>query len=443
MIDYVRAFYYLHSLLDSAYWSRNRLEEHQNKRLRSIIRYAYDYVPFYHKKLRELGLTPFDIKTKKDLNKIPFIQKNEIRKNLKTIISQEFDVKDLKTLSTSGSTGKPLFLYVNKTESNFRKAKHLRANLSCGQKLRDKWANITAPHHFGEVSKIQRMLGFYTPTPVSVFNDLSTQIKIIEKIKPNILDGYSSALLLLAKELKKRGLDTIKPRFVLGGSELINGYSRQFIEKVFNAPFYDQYSIVELDRIAWQCPVHQGYHLDADNLIIQFVDKNGDEVSPGERGEIICTSLFNYAMPFIRYSVGDVGIPSDEDCSCGRKLPLMNMVEGRRDSFLFLPDGRTLTPRTLTVAMNLFKFYKYIHQFRIIQKKMDLFEFCLELEDNCVEETLIETDLIHHLKTILKIDTDVRFKIRFVDHIPLDPNGKLKAVSSELKSDISNSIFKI
>lgn len=438
MINYVRALYYLYSLLKRAYWSRDKLEDHQNKLLRSTIKTTYDYVPFYHKKLRKLGIKPTEIKTKEDLNKLPIIQRNEIRKNLREMISKKFNIEDLRTLSTSGSTGTPLFLYVSGAESDFRKAKHIRANISCGQKPRDRWVNITAPHHFGEVAGLQRILGFYAPIPVSVFNDLSTQIAFIEKIKPDVLDGYSSALLLLAKELKRRGTKTIKPRFVLGGSELIDEYSRQFVEKILDAKFHDQYSIVELDRIAWQCSVRQGYHMDVDNLIIQFVDENGEEVASGERGEIICTSLFNYAMPFIRYAVGDVGIPSDEVCACGRRLPLMNVVEGRKDSFLFFPDGRTLTPRTFTIAMNMFKFYGYIHQFRIIQKKLDLFEVSIEIEDDRVEETLIETELIHHLKTIFKLDNDVKFKIRFVKHIPLDKSGKLMAVSSELKSNLSN-----
>ncbi len=79
MINYARAFYYLQSLLKRAYWSNERLEDYQNKRLRHLVKYAYDYVPFYHKKFRELGLKPPDIKTKKDLNKLPIIPKNEIR----------------------------------------------------------------------------------------------------------------------------------------------------------------------------------------------------------------------------------------------------------------------------------------------------------------------------------------------------------------------------
>jgi len=135
-----------------AYWNRDRLIEYQHKRLRKIIKYAYDYVPFYHKKFRKLGIKPTEIKTKEDLNKLPIIQRNEIRKNLREMISKKFNIEDLRTLSTSGSTGTPLFLYVSGAESDFRKAKHIRANISCGQKPRDRWVNITAPHHFGEVA---------------------------------------------------------------------------------------------------------------------------------------------------------------------------------------------------------------------------------------------------------------------------------------------------
>jgi len=423
-------------MIKRAYWNQDRLAEYQNKRLRKIIKYAYDYVPYYHKKFRKLGIKPLYIKTKKDLNRLPIISKDEIRENLKEMISKKFNVNDLKMLSTSGSTGEPLILYITGAESEFRKAKHLRANISCGQKLRDRWVVITAPHHFGEATKLQRMLGFYAPTPVSVFNDVSTQILTLERMKPDILDGYSSSLLILAKELKKREIGTIRPRFIIGGAELIDDNSRHFVEKVFSAPFYDQYSSVELERIAWQCPVHQEYHMDVDAIIIQFVDKNGDEVSTGERGEIICTSLFNYAMPFIRYTIGDVGIPSDGLCTCGRTLPLMKVVEGRRDSLLLLPDGRILTPRTFTIAMNMFKFYRYIDQFRVIQKKPDLFEFNLKMKDDGFKESIMEIELLAHLKTMFKLNmNEVRFEIKFVEDIPLDRSGKLMAVVSELKSD--------
>jgi len=432
VINYVRAFYYLQCLLKRAYWSNEKLEDYQNKRLRNLVKYAYNYVPFYHNKLRELGLKPHDIKTKKDLNKLPIIQKSEIRENVRDMISVEFNIENLKMLSTSGSTGKPLFLYINNAENEFRKAKHLRANFGCGQKPRDRWITIIAPHHFSKSSNLQQIVRLFTPTAVSVFTDPSKQVSLIEKLNPDILDGYSSSLFVLAKELEKNGIDTIRPRSVIGGAELIDSYSREFIEKTFEAQFYDQYSSVELERMSWQCQVGKQYHIDADAIIMQFVDKNGEEVSSGERGEIVCTSLFNYAMPFIRYAIGDVGVPSDELCTCGRTLPLMKTVEGRKDSLIHLPNGRSLTPRTFTIAMNMFKFYMLIDQFRVIQKKLDLFEFSLVLKEGSIQRDVVEKEFITHIKKLLNLN-QVRFDIKFVKSIPLDKNGKFMAVVSNIK----------
>ncbi len=288
--------------------------------------------------------------------------------NVKEMISAEFNIENLKMLSTSGSTGKPLFLYINSAENEFRKAKHLRANFGCGQKPRDRWVTIIAPHHFSKSSNLQQIVRLFTPTAVSVFTDPSIQVSLIEKLNPDILDGYSSSLFVLAKELEKNGIDTIRPRSVIGGAELVDSYSRKFIEKIFQTQFYDQYSSVELERMSWQCRVRDQYHIDADALIMQFVDKNGEEVSAGERGEIVCTSLFNYAMPFIRYAIGDVGVPSDEICSCGRTLPLMKTVEGRKDSLLVSSRWSKY------YSQNIYHCYEYVQVLQVLLISFELYK---------------------------------------------------------------------
>lgn len=437
MTNYFRVVYYLFSMMRHTYFNRDRLIEHRNKRLRKIIKHAYDCVPFYHKKLRELGIKPSDVKTATDLTKLPIIRKDEIRKNLNEMMSKENDVKDLEMRWTSGSTGQPLLFYISKEEDDFRKAKHLRGNISCGQKPRDRWVAIAPPFRFASTTKLQRVLGLYTPLPISVFDDSSKQISIIENIKPDVLDGYSSSLLLLAKEVEKRELKTIKPRFLFGGAELADNVSCRYMEEVFEAPFYDRYATIELERMAWQCPAKMQYHIDADTIILQFVDRNGEEVSAGERGEIVCTSLFNYAMPFIRYAIGDIGIPSDEECPCGRTFPLMKVIEGRKDSLLVLPDGRLLSPRTFTIAMRVFKYYKHVAQFRVTQKKQNLFEIHIKQKNGNIEEEIMETELVAHIKKTLNIDTyRITFKVKFVENIPLDKSGKLAAVVSELKTNL-------
>ena len=405
--------------------------------LRRIVRHAYYHVPLYHSIFRKERIRPSEIRTAADLNKLPILRKEEIKKDLNRAISRKHKIDTLKMIRTSGSTGKPLHFYINGREDEYRKAKHLRANLSVGQRPRDKWVLITSPLHVGEATRLQRLLGIYVPTPILVFNDAAVQISMIEELKPDILDGYSSSLWLLAKEVEKRGTEPIKPRFIIGGAELIGDSSRQLVEKVFDAPFYDQYACDEMERIAWQCKEKDKYHIDADSIVLQFVDKNGDEVATGERGEVVCTSLFNYTMPFIRYAVGDVGIATNEECACGRTLPLMKVVEGRKDSFILLSDGQVVSPLGFDAAMCMFTFHNNIHQYRIIQRKIDRFEIIIKMNSDDIDEGTVEKELLNHLERTLKISADkATFDVKFAEEIPLDKTGKLRKIVSELGRDL-------
>ena len=433
MRNYFRLVYYLTNMQKLAYSGRATLREHQTKNLRKLVKYAYDYVPFYHEKLKQKGIEPNDIRTIDDLYKLPIVKKNEINRNFSSIISREFDASHLHILSTSGSTGRPLRILISSAEDDYRKAKHLLANILCGQKPWDRYVAITSPSHFREVPKLLRALSFYDRTFVSVFDDVNTQISTISRINPKILAGYASSLLVLAKEVEKKGTKAIKPKFILSGAELLDGLSRQIIETVFCAPIFDQYAIMEFDRIAWQCPARLHYHMDEYALITQFVDRNGEEVAEGERGEIVCTSLFNYAMPFIRYSVGDIGIPSDDECTCDLTLPLMKVIEGRKDSLLTLPDGRLMSPRTFTVAMNMSRLIGNIDQFRVIQKETNYFVLYIKTKSEKIDEAIMKNELVKHLEKMLNVSREeVTFDVRFQDIIPFDKSGKFSAVVSEI-----------
>lgn len=433
MPNFLRILYYLAKAMKRAYWNRDKLKKYQEKRLRSVVKSAYNSVPFYHEEFKKAKVLPGDIKTLEDLAKLPIVRKDEMRlESLHKLVSMEFDMNRLKIERTSGSTGQPFATYVCGVEDDWRKAIYMRANISCGQRPLDRWVVITSPHHFKDTTDIQRKLGIYAQACVSVFNSVNEQIRFIDEAKPDVLDGYSGSLLLLAKEVDRRRLKTIQPRIIFGTADLMDVTSCQFMEEVFDAPFYDQFGCAEVDRTAWQCPEKVGYHMDIDSVIIQFVDDEGNEVSAGKRGEIVYTSLFNYAMPFIRYAVGDVGVPSDEKCPCGRTFPLMEVVEGRKDSLLLLSDGRLLSPMSFRIAIS--KFYEDIMQYRVVQKRLDLFEIYIKKADSSVDERVMEDELVTHIKEMLNIDTSkTTFEVKFVEDIPASKTGKLMAVVSELK----------
>lgn len=436
MTNYLRAYYYLYGLNRRPYWQRERLLEYQNMRLRKIVRYAYENSEFYRNLFNKTGINPSDVKSSSDLKKLPIVRKQDIAKNPDEVVSREFSIAKLKTMRTSGSTGHPLHVYMSQAEDEYRKAKHLRANIACGLKPRDRWITITSPLHFGETTKLQRLLRFYSVTPVSVFQDISSQISRISELNPDVIDGYSNSILLLAKEIQKNGIENIKPRFLISGAELIAPESRKFVEEIFGAPMYDQYGSVEFERIAWQCREKNEYHLDIDSIVVEFVDENGDEVSPGEEGEIVCTSLFNFAMPFIRYALNDVCVPSTNDrCDCGRTLPLMRLIDGRKTSLVSFPDGRVLAPFALMLAMWTFKLYDQIDVFRIVQKKLDLLVIRLKLKDASHDEPVIERELPNHFRKELNLPAEVSLEVEFVKEFPMDKSGKFRIISSELNQN--------
>jgi len=424
-------------MMKRAYWDHDKLRDYQNEKLRRIVKYAFENSRFYHEKLKEAGVKPEDVRTVEDLGKLPIVRKDEFKAHVELgdVVSREFDVADLSVLRTSGSTGKPLRLYISGVENEFRKAKHLRAQIVLGQKPWHRWVTITSPLHFAETSRLQRLLRLYGVFAVSVFDDLETQVKKIEKLRPDVIDGYSNSILLLAKEVQRRGLGTIRPKFLVSGAELIDGGSRKYVEDVFSVPFYDQYACVEFERIAWQCQEKSEYHIDADSIVMQFVDSNGEDVAPGEKGEVVCTSLFNYAMPFIRYALDDVGVPSETaQCSCGKGFPLMKMLEGRKTSLLTLPSGRVLAPFAFMLSVWTFKHYECIDMFRVIQRKKDLVVFKLKVKNCSVAMEVVEKELLAHLRRTLGVSSDeVAFEVEFVEDIPLDKSGKFRVVVSELE----------
>jgi len=434
MSNLPRVLYYLNGAIRRLKWSEKELREYQLRHLRQVVSYAYTRVPFYHSLLKNAGLHPRDIRTLEDLSRVPITQKAKLRSQPReSLVSQEFLQRRMRVVTTSGSTGTPFKVYMSGKEDDWRKAIYMRANVCCGQRPRDKWLVIVGPNHFSNVTRLQRILRVYTRMCVSVFEDAAVQLSVARSLKPHVLDGYSSSMLMLAREMKKSGYDDLRPRVVFGNAEVMPKVSQKYVEEVFRAPYYDQYGCAEFNRTAWQCPEKTGYHMDEDSVITQFVDESGNEVSPGDRGEIVYTSLFSYSMPFIRYQVGDLGVPSDEKCPCGRILPLMKDVEGRKDSLIVLPGGQTLSPRVFTVAMSMYKHYEKIGQFRVVQKNLDFLEILIKTTDLNVDKQVMEEELVAHFKATLGLEEHgMGLGVKFVEEVPPYKSGKLMSVVSEV-----------
>ena len=425
----IRKLWNLNKLMRSQWWSYEELEELQEKKLRAIVKYAYENIPLYHEKFKKADVLPEEIKTVEDLVKLPYTTKSEIQANFPDkIVAPHVDMTKCWLPHTSGSTGIPLTVVYDEAAEDFEKATALRPNLSCGQRLLDKWVVITSPHHIKDKKRWFQEFGLFNPISISMFSDLKEQITKIEQIKPDVIDGYSTAIYLLAREIKKVHAD-INPRIVFGTAEFLTEEMRDFINSVFNVEMLDQFGGVEMGRTAWECPEHCGYHIDMEAVVMEFI-KDGEQIASGERGEIVYTNLYNYAMPLIRYRIGDVGIPSDEKCPCGRGLPLMKLVEGRKDSFIKTPNGRIFPQMTFWSIMRMFSESDKIINFKVIQEKID------EIKIQIVPGRGFTQETINQLKRDINnvLGEDVHVEVELVDEIPKEA-GKVRSVVSKIKTD--------
>lgn len=427
-MSHLRKAVYLQRLMKQQWLKPHELEAIQKKMLRGITKHAYTTVPFYHDKFRSVGVYPDDIKSVEDLQKLPITTKKEVKDNFPhRILSKGTDIEKCWISQTSGSTGIPLRMVYGERDEDYQKAVALRPNLSCGQKIRDKWAVFTSPSHIVNKRWFQKMR-IFSPEFISLFHEPDEHIQLLKKINPDILDGYASSIYLVAKRLQETGNDGINPRLIYSTSELLTQDMRNCIETAFGVDVLDQFGCVELGRTAWECHEHAGYHVDCDAVVMEFL-REGSAVAPGERGEIVYTGLYNYTMPLIRYAVGDVGVPSDETCPCGRGLPLMKLIEGRSDAFMKAPNGRIFSPIIWTVLM---REIPGIGQFKVIQERTNLIRVFFVKDPDFSEATIPQIQ--QGIKAAMGDEMVVEVEI--VEDIPRDSSGKIRCAVSRIPTPL-------
>jgi phenylacetate-CoA ligase len=261
---------------------------------------------------------------------------------------------------------------------------------------------------------------------VSLLQPVGTIIGALRVIKPDVIYGFPSILSLLAREIKAKNIAGISPRTVITQGETLTDHSRKEIGDAFNTEVYDIYGSAEFSSLAFECEEHLGYHMISDGAIIEFI-KGGKNIRGHEPGEIVVTGLCNYEMPLIRYRLGDVGIPSNKKCSCGRGFPLMNSVEGRTDDFLILPSGRIISPR----GINVLEYIPGITEYRTIQKEKDRFVVQVVKGKGFSQETISQ---IERQIKVGCVGENVRCEVEVMKELPRERTGKLRTIVSKVWS---------
>jgi phenylacetate-CoA ligase len=367
-------YWHLVSLLRNERRSLDDLLHRQMTKLRHLLAHAYHNVLFYREKFNQVGYRPGDVKTLEDLRRLPIIGKADFHERPSIdYIDQRIDSrKALIPIRTSGSSGQTLEFYIDRAYDQFRKAQFLRPYITNGQKMIDQVLTYTGqPRRHKKFSEYVALL---REKQISSHLDPEIHLEILRKFQPTIVKGYPSVLALIGAKMIEHGPLVYYPRQIFTDSELLTPAMRRSIETAFRRQVVDIYGTLETDNIAYECNHHNGYHIAIDCVIMEFIE-NGRPVEPGSSGEIVCTVLENFAMPFIRYRLNDFGIYSAKPCSCGRPFPLMTGLQGRTHDYAITRTGRRISSTALLGEMD--RFAGYIEAFQIVQEDFDRFRLIL------------------------------------------------------------------
>lgn len=401
------------------------LQRLQVRKLRTLLNYTYDNVPFYHTKFNSVGIRPNDIKTIDDLDRIPLTTKEDIQRTpLNQMVAKGIDTERCVKNRTSGSTGLPLITLSSKRSGHLDAVMWRRANFANGMRLRDRVIEIRDPRNFHKKRWLE-YLGILRTDYVSIFDEVKTQALFLSKKNPDVVESYPSSMEILA-DFFAHCEATLTPRLIFTLAEFLDRNARESITRTFKAELFDYYGSSELGLISWECKEHGAYHVNADNLIIQFVTADGQSVATGERGEIVCTGLNNYVMPLIRYRQEDIGAGIEDRCPCGIRLPLMQIIGGRKDDFLVSTSGRVIPPTVFFPYP--FENLEKIQQFRVIQEKKDRLVIQIVAKEKLDPQNLQEAR-----KKIRKLfGEDMAVEFEFLKEIARKKNGKLRKIISRL-----------
>lgn len=417
---------YLKELEKSQWLSADEIRRIQWKRLKAMLHHAYQNVPLYHRRFRDSGLKPGDIKTASDMLKLPTLSREELKEAVSSgeILARNISSNRFRENRTGGSTGKPMVFYNDRIQLEYRWASTNRNLRWTGYDIGDKIIKLwSGAQYLDRSASLKERTGnrMWRRKILSAYHmDETTMEKYVESIKeyrPKLIVGYTSALYLLAKFMEKEGIDDVQVEAVIATAEtLFPGY-RAIIKDRFNAEVFNRYGSREFSTLAHECEGHCELHMNAENLFVEVV-RSGEHATAGEPGEILVTDFYNFCVPFIRYRIEDLAIPSDEEnCSCGRGLPLISTVQGRVHSLLVTTEGRYIPGEFFP---HLFKDVKGVKQFQIVQEVKDkLLIRIVKGEDYAQKE--LEKALV-----IIKeyFGEDMEISLEYMEEIPPSPSGK-------------------
>ena len=389
----------------------------QLERLKKIVKYCYERVPFYTKKFDETGLKPEDIKTLEDVRKLPFTTADDLKNNYPFGLFATDNKDIVRVHGSSGTTGKPKI--VGYTKNDLNNWTECLTRMICA-------AGVTPE----DVVQISFGYGLFTGgfglhygmenlgamvIPLSSGNT-ERQLMIMQDFGTTVLIATPSYALYLGDEIEKRGLkDKLKLRLALFGGEGHTEEMRAKIEKQLGIIATENYGLSELGGpgMSGECYIKNGMHIAEDHFLPEIIDPETLEPVPmGEKGELVVTALTKEGFPMLRYRTRDITWLDDSPCPCGRTSMRMGKIQGRSDDMLVIRGVNVYPSQIESVVMAIDEIEPFYEIVVTNEGYMDRIEVRMEFSDADLLDDYEKLDALksrirHDLKATLNIDAKV------------------------------------
>ncbi len=423
----------VHQLAESEWWPPAHLLAWQMRQLELLASHAFVTVPFYRDRLALLRSVGRGRLTPEHWSRIPTLTRDQVQSAGTALRSRAVpkDHGQVFELTTSGSMGKPVTVARTAVANLFYAALNLRLHLWHGRDFAGTMAAIqslagrraeaasagtpaswTTAHHGGPVY-------FFDVT-----RPVTEQLDWLAGIDPDYLLTYPSNLQALVGRSRETGTTLGRLKQVSCMGEVLTGGQRRACEKGWGVPVVDTYSAQEVGFIALQCPDHDHYLVQAENLYLEVLDADGAPCPPGSVGRVVITDLHNFAMPLIRYEIGDFA-EAGEPCPTGRGPPVLERIMGRARNMLVLPSGDVLWP---SFPAELVLAAAPVRQLQLVQRSPE------DIDVRLVMDAPLTPDQERRLGEALVARLGHPFRLTFtrVDGIPPGPGGKYEDFRSEI-----------
>ncbi len=403
-----------------------------------MLRHCEKHVPYYRDLITQSG----GLNTKDPqafLSRFPILPKDKIRHNFNRLLSDDLDSRNWTYNSSGGSTGEPIRLVQDRQFTDYQMAIQWLSFTWAGRSLGE-----PAVHLWGsERDILQQTIGLKKKVLNRLTNDrffnaflmtpekMSQYLQLLNAHPPKLIIAYVQSIYELAQFAISEHISVTPQQAIMTSAGTLYPFMREKIEAVFHCKIFNRYGSREVGDIACECSAHAGLHVFPWGNYIEIVDDQGNPAPNGVEGNILVTNLNNFAMPLIRYAIGDRGMLSLSDqCSCGRHGQILERLSGRNVDVFRKRDGTLVDGEYFT---HLLYFKDWVQKFQVVQK--DYSSVLFKIQKTAYDFQPAELDEIR-VKTRLVMGEDCMVSFEFLDEIPPSSSGKYSYTITEVGQDI-------